>query len=70
MSYHVLASYNEAKCKALKAQITSDLSAIENLKLKFKTKKKMNHKNSKKSPFKEPEFSSAPEFSGIQYNSN
>lgn len=64
MSYYVLASYNEAKCKALKAQSTSDLSATENLKFKFKTKNKKNYQNSKKPPLYKPEYSSAPEFSG------
>lgn len=64
MSYHVLA-YNEARCKALKAQNTSDLSATENVKFKFKTKNKKNYQNSKKPPTNEPEYSSsAPEFSG------
>jgi len=47
MSYHVLASYNEAKCKALKAQITSDLSAIENVKLKFKKGKLLEREEKK-----------------------
>jgi len=54
--YHDLASYNEARCKALKAQNTSDLSSTENVKLKFKTK------NKKKPPIND--YSSAPEFSG------
>lgn len=64
MSYRVLASYNEARCKALKAQSTSDLSATENVKFKFKTKNKKNYQKSKKPPINEPDYSSAPEFSG------
>jgi len=64
MSLSYLASYNEARCKALKAQSTSDLSATENVKFKFKTKNKKNYQKLKKPPINEPDYSSAPEFSG------
>ncbi|KAF0746022.1 Integrase catalytic domain-containing protein, partial [Aphis craccivora] len=52
-----------ARCKALKAQSTSDLSLTENVKFKFKTKNKKNYQKSKKPPINEPDYSSAPEFS-------
>ncbi|XP_022160369.1 uncharacterized protein LOC111026575 [Myzus persicae] len=55
LTQNPIASYNEARCKALKAQNTSDLSSTENVKFKFKTKTK------KKPPIND--YSSAPEFS-------
>lgn len=57
-----LASYNDARCKALKAQNTSDLSSTENVKNKLKKKRK-DFQFLKKSS--NEYSSSAPEFSGM-----